>query len=115
MTQAEDLPASETVTEAPKRRSRMSLDESRDTNGGEAAKPAAEDVQSRLKQTSDRCVACYKAWTSGNEGEGDLNNALHELRRVLARIEIEVAASHADEGAQRAIPIPMHRAHQRES
>jgi hypothetical protein len=88
-----------------------------------ASKPAASqgeqvaqqpDVLDRLRETASRCISHYEQWRGGGDGEGDLTNALHELRRVLARIEIELAASHADEGAQRAIPIPLHRAHNKD-
>ncbi len=76
--------------------------------------PPQPDVLDRLRDTVTRCVSHYEQWRGGGDGENDLTNALHELRRVLARIEIELAASHADEGAQRAIPIPLHRAHNKD-
>ncbi|MEI8395661.1 MAG: hypothetical protein WCF85_13045 [Rhodospirillaceae bacterium] len=39
-----------------------------------------------------------------------LNDAVHELRKVLARIEIDLSASRRDEQAPRPIPVPLHRA-----
>jgi hypothetical protein len=106
---------------APKRRGKpLSLDsgagESRPTmtldrdNAPEQAPPTL-DVQQRLRDTAETCIRHYESWRAGNDGETELTNGLHELRRVLARIEIELAASHADETAQRPIPIPLHRAH----
>ncbi len=73
--------------------------------------PAQPDVRDRLRDASDRCVSCYEAWKTGPDGEDALRNGLHELRRVLARIEIELAANHSEESAMKPIPIPLHRAH----
>ncbi len=73
--------------------------------------PAQPDVRDRLRDASDRCVSCYEAWKTGPDGEDALRNGLHELRRVLARIEIELAANHSEESALKPIPIPLHRAH----
>ncbi len=105
---------------APKRRGKpLSLDSGsgegrnngdRDTGTVEQT-PQTLDVQVRLRETAENCIRHYESWRAGNDGETELTNGLHELRRVLARIEIELAASHADETAQRPIPIPLHRAH----
>ncbi len=91
----------------------MTLDRdsaSRDSQAKAESQPA-QDVLDRLRDTAEKCITFYESWRSGNDGETELTNGLHELRRVLARIEIELAASHADETAQRPIPIPLHRAY----
>ena len=71
----------------------------------------ANDIQTRYGETSQRVKDCLAHWKSGQDGEADLTNALHDLRRVLARIEIELASSHAGDASQKPIPIPLHRAH----
>ena len=110
-----DPTVSEDGTAAPKRRGKpLSLDsgsgESRnnaDRDAGQTEQaPPTLDVQMRLRETAENCIKHYESWRAGNDGETELTNGLHELRRVLARIEIELAASHADETAQRPIPIP---------
>ena len=79
-----------------------------DQAGQSAQQP---DVRSRLREAADRCISSYDTWVGGDDGEDGLRNGLHELRRVLARIEIELAANHAEESALKPIPIPLHRAH----
>ena len=65
----------------------------------------------RLKEASAKCQENYTSWRQNKSGESELSDSLHDLRRAVARIEIEIAASHATEGAMRPIPIPLHRAH----
>ena len=72
-----------------------------------------EDIQQRLRATADACITSYDAW-SKNKKEGGvretLMEAVHELRKVAARLEIEIAVNERDEMASRPIPIPPHRA-----
>lgn len=72
-----------------------------------------DDIQQRLKETSQNCIASYEKW-SGNKKDRPtaetLQEAIHELRKVASRLEIELAISERDEMALKPIPIPPHRA-----
>jgi hypothetical protein len=72
-----------------------------------------DDISKRLRDAADNCVKSYEAWAQGKKDVGareSLQEAVHELRKVSARLEIEVAASERDDITQRHIPIPSHRA-----
>lgn len=75
-----------------------------------------EETAQRLRQAADNCVKAYETWTASRKNlaaREALQDAVHELRRVSARLEIEVAASERDEMTQRQIPIPPHRSARR--
>lgn len=72
-----------------------------------------DETQQRLKDTADACIKAYEVWGSSKknaEAREQLQEAVHELRKVAARLEIEMAASERDEMTQRPIPVPPHRA-----
>lgn len=72
-----------------------------------------DDIEKRLREVADNCVNAYLQWNTAKrdaESREDLQDAIHELRKVSARLEIEIAVSERDEMAQRPIPIPPHRA-----
>lgn len=73
----------------------------------------ADNIDERLKETSDRCMKAYEDWktkeTDPSKRE-ELREAIHELRKVSSRLEIEMAVSEREEMAQKPIPIPPHRA-----
>ncbi len=72
-----------------------------------------EDIQGRLKETSEVCVASYAKWATDKKDSdvrATLQEAIHELRKVASRLEIELAISERDEAALKKIPIPAHRA-----
>ena len=70
------------------------------------------EVKERLKTTSEACLKCYDAW-DGNDKDvkarESLQEAIHELRKVASRLEIELAISERDQMTQKPIPIPPHR------
>lgn len=72
-----------------------------------------DDIQKRLKETSETCIASFEKWNANKKdraaAEG-LQEAIHELRKVSSRLEIELAISERDEMALKPIPIPPHRA-----
>ena len=77
-----------------------------------------EETAQRLRTAAESCIKAYEQWSSGRknlEAREALQEAVHELRRVNARLEIEVAASERDEMTQRQIPIPPHRSAHRRS
>lgn len=72
-----------------------------------------DETQQRLKDTAEACIKAYEVWGSSKknaEAREQLQEAVHELRKVAARLEIEMAASERDEMTQRPIPVPPHRA-----
>lgn len=71
-----------------------------------------DEIQKRLSETSEACIKSYEAWRK-DQKDGSvretLMEAVHELRKVAARLEIEIAISERDEMAAKPIPIPPHR------
>lgn len=71
-----------------------------------------DEIEQRLRTATDTCISCYGAWRKDQKDGGvreKLLEAMHELRKVTARLEIEIAISERDEIAARPIPIPPHR------
>jgi len=77
--------------------------------------PPVDEVEARLRETARGCLAAYRTWRQ-QPGQGSiqtLSDAVHDLRKALARIEIDMSASRRDEQVARPIPIPNHRAARR--
>jgi len=74
--------------------------------------PPVDAVEARLRETARGCLVAYRGWrqTPGEVSVQALNDAVHDLRKVLARIEIDMSASRREEQALRPIPVPAHRA-----
>lgn len=75
-----------------------------------------DDIGQRLKECSENCIAAYDGWSGSKkdiEARERLQEAVHELRKVSARLEIEMAVSERDEMAQRPLPVPSHRSMRR--
>ena len=70
------------------------------------------EIKDRLREASDNCFKNYEVW-QGDEKNANareaLQEAIHELRKVGSRLEIELAISERDQMAQKPIPIPPHR------
>lgn len=72
-----------------------------------------DEIEKRLRDVADNCIKAYLAWHTAKkdaESRETLQDAIHELRKVSARLEVEIAVSERDEMALRPIPIPPHRA-----
>lgn len=72
-----------------------------------------DEIEKRLREGADNCIKFYEAWRANekdSKGREALLEAVHELRKVAARMEIEMAISERNEMAARPIPIPPHRA-----
>ena len=71
------------------------------------------ELLDRLNETHKVCSAAYENWKDDRKNpdkrEG-LATAVHELRKVASRLEIEIAVSERDEQSNKPIPIPNHRA-----
>ncbi len=71
-----------------------------------------DDIQTRLKETSQNCLDAYITWEEDKKdlkAHEELHSAIHELRRVSSRLEIELAISERDQVTSKPIPIPSHR------
>jgi len=77
-----------------------------------------EDIEQRLRTATDTCISCYNSWSKDHkntDARGTLMEAVHELRKIAARLEIEIATSERDEMAARPIPIPAHRSQRKQT
>jgi len=75
-----------------------------------------DEIGQRLKDCADACISAYAAWMNSKSdvsARENLQEAVHELRKVSARLEIEMAVSERQEMSQRPIPVPPHRASRR--
>lgn len=71
-----------------------------------------DEIEQRLKDSTAECIKCYEAWSKDKKGEDareNLAEAIHELRKVASRLEIDMAASEREQMADRPISIPPHR------
>lgn len=72
-----------------------------------------DEIENRLRTAADACIGKYGEWRANRHDGGtreSLQDAIHELRKVSSRLEVELAISEREELAQRPIPIPPHRA-----
>ena len=70
------------------------------------------DIQQRLSETAKNTLESYDAWVKDKSNEANreaLSTAVHELRKVASRVEIDMAVSEKDEKSRQPIPIPPHR------
>lgn len=71
------------------------------------------EITDRVRKATDECLGKYESWIS-NKGDHksreEMLDALHELRKAAARLEIEMAISERDRLGNNPIPIPSHKA-----
>ena len=71
-----------------------------------------DEIEKRLRDAADNCIKFYDLWRK-NQKDGkareEMMESVHELRKIAARLEIEMAISERDEMAAKPIPIPPHR------
>lgn len=71
-----------------------------------------DEIEKRLRETTDACIKSFENWVKQSknlESREELMEAMHEVRKVVARVEIEIAISERDRLGSRPIPIPPHR------
>ena len=70
-----------------------------------------DDIKTRLQECSAACLKSYEAWSDKKETQTreDLQEAIHDLRRVASRLEIEITMSEREKVTGKPIPIPSHR------
>ncbi len=72
-----------------------------------------DEIQTRLQETSTSCLEAYTSWQGDKKNSAHqekLASAIHELRKVSSRLEIELAVSERDQMTSKPLPIPAHRA-----
>ena len=80
--------------------------------------PAPVDAtEGRLRETARACLVAYRGWRQypGEPSVQALSEAVHDLRKTLARIEIDISNSRREEQMAQPIPVPWHRASRRSS
>jgi hypothetical protein len=75
-----------------------------------------DEIKQRLSDASEACIKSYEAWRAkpaDAAAREALQEDMHELRKVTARMEIELAVSERRTHGADPIPIPSHRAQRR--
>lgn len=70
------------------------------------------EIKQRLQDSAENCVKRYEAWDATKtdaEKREDLQDAIHDLRKVASRLEIEIAISERKNVTSKPIAIPQHR------
>lgn len=71
-----------------------------------------EEIEKRLRETTDACIKSFENWVKQSknlESRESLMETMHEVRKVISRVEIEIAISERDRLGSRPLPIPPHR------
>jgi hypothetical protein len=75
-----------------------------------------EEIEKRLRESTDTFIKSFENWVSKSknlESREALMEAMHEVRKVVSRVEIEIAISERDRLGSRPLPIPSHRSQRR--
>ena len=70
------------------------------------------EIKKRLQESTETCLKCYEAWDAdkkNSDARENLQEAIHDLRKVGSRLEIEIAVSERDNMSDKPLPIPPHR------
>jgi hypothetical protein len=71
-----------------------------------------QDTKTRFEATSKDCYDAYVSWCANQkdkEARAVLNEAIHELRKVVSRFEIELAVSERNDSRKKPLSAPKHR------
>ncbi|PCI56092.1 MAG: hypothetical protein COB36_04710 [Alphaproteobacteria bacterium] len=77
-----------------------------------------DDIQTRLKETSQNCLVAYESWDEDRQdkkAQEALHAAIHELRKVSSRLEIDLAVSERNQSTAKPLPIPAHKSSNKNS
>jgi len=72
----------------------------------------SDEIKQRLQESADQCIKSYEAWRKAEKDTGareTLQEAVHDIRKVASRLEIELAVSERDQMTQKPMPIPQNR------
>lgn len=71
-----------------------------------------DEILKRLQETAQACAKTYEEWRgkkTDSKAQESLQAAIHELRKVASRLEIELAVRERQDITSKPIPIPSHR------
>lgn len=71
-----------------------------------------DDIKTRLQEGTVACLKSYESWNEDRknvETRENLQETIHELRKITSRLEIEIAISERQEMTNKPLPIPPHR------
>jgi hypothetical protein len=71
-----------------------------------------QDIVQRLKDGFEVCIKSCEDWHKDRKNQAvrqTLEDAVHELRKALARVEIDMAISEGRESGHKPLPIPSHK------
>lgn len=70
-----------------------------------------DDIKSRLKECSEGCQKGFEEWSNDKNPQTreNLQESIHELRKVASRLEIEIVMSDRAGSSAKPLPIPSHR------
>lgn len=71
-----------------------------------------DEIEQRLRESTDAFIKSFENWVGEKkslESREALMECMHEVRKVVSRVEIEIAISERDRLGSRPIPIPPHR------
>ena len=75
-----------------------------------------DEIDKRLRDTADTCIKVFETWSQNKkdlDAREKLQEAIHEIRKIAARLEIEIATSERDQMGARPLAIPPHRSSRR--
>lgn len=75
-----------------------------------------DEIKTRLQETSENCFIAYEAWTNDNKNsdlQEKLQDAVHELRKVASRLEIEMAVNERSNVRHEMVSESNHRSNNR--
>jgi hypothetical protein len=78
----------------------------------EATSEQEKSIELRLQEAAAKCLSSLDAWKKDGKDENvreSLMDAVHELRRVTSRIEIDIAMAERINTNAKSIPIPEHK------
>ena len=72
----------------------------------------SKETAQRLQETAAKCLSSLEKWNgdlNDNEAREALLDAVHELRKVTSRLEIDIAMNDRKATNSRPLPIPEHK------
>lgn len=69
------------------------------------------EIKKRLEDATTSCLKNYASWTDtkSSKTREELQESIHELRKVASRLEIDIAISERETMSEKPLAIPSHR------
>jgi hypothetical protein len=70
-----------------------------------------DEIKQRLQSSAEKCVSAYEGWSKdkkSSQARETLQEAVHELRKVASRLEIELVSSERSSTPQKPMKAPSH-------